>query len=176
MDNDYEQEFMKLVGEFMEQGFSQQEAIEEARERLSKEMATGGRVGLADGTMMASAPDAMDERNQVMEAIAMKQFGKPLKDLSEDEVKSVVKGLGFLFPDYVKLGYERYSSDEERVRKVKKKNKVIEDKKRILGELTNKILNRLMDAGKYEDTSNMTKYAVLTLQKLSERPAELGVS
>jgi len=46
----------------------------------------GGRVGLAEGTMMASAPDAMDERNQVMEAIAMKQFGRPLSDLSEDEI------------------------------------------------------------------------------------------
>jgi hypothetical protein len=44
------------------------------------------RVGLAEGTMMASAPDAMDERNQVMEAIAMKQFGKPLNELSEDEI------------------------------------------------------------------------------------------
>ena len=99
-----------------------------------------------------------------------------LKDLSEDEVKSVVKGLEFLFPDYVKLGYERYSSDEERVRKVKLKNKVIEDKKRILGELSNKILNRLSDAGKYEDTRNMTKYAVLTLQKLSEMPLELGIA
>ena len=36
--------------------------------------------------MMASAPDAMDERNQVMEAIAMKQFGKPLNELSDDEI------------------------------------------------------------------------------------------
>ena len=39
-----EREFMRLVEEFMEQGFSQQEAIEEARERLSKDMAVGGRV------------------------------------------------------------------------------------------------------------------------------------
>ena len=34
----------------------------------------------------SSAPDAMDERNQVMEAIAMKQFGKPLNELSDDEI------------------------------------------------------------------------------------------
>ena len=34
----------------------------------------------------SSAPDAMDERNQVMEAIAMKQFGKPLNELSEEEI------------------------------------------------------------------------------------------
>jgi len=34
----------------------------------------------------SSAPDAMDERNQVMENIAINKFGKPLKDLSEDEI------------------------------------------------------------------------------------------
>ena len=54
--------------------------------RPARNMATGGRVGLADGTMMASAPDAMDERNQVMENIAMQEFGKPLNELSEDEI------------------------------------------------------------------------------------------
>jgi len=36
--------------------------------------------------MMASAPDAMDERNQVMEMMAQKQFGKSLNELSEDEI------------------------------------------------------------------------------------------
>ena len=35
---------MELVERLMEAGFSQQEAIEEARERLSKNMAKGGRV------------------------------------------------------------------------------------------------------------------------------------
>jgi len=86
MDNDYEKKFMELVERLREVGFSQQEAIEEARERLSKEMATGGRVGLADGAMMASAPDPMDERNSMMETIAMQEFGKPLSDLTEDEI------------------------------------------------------------------------------------------
>ena len=38
------------------------------------------------GIMMASAPDPMDERNQVMEMIARDTFGKPLKDLTEDEI------------------------------------------------------------------------------------------
>ena len=46
---DYEDRFMKLVGELMEAGFSQQEAIEEARERLSKNMAMGGRMKYAMG-------------------------------------------------------------------------------------------------------------------------------
>ena len=44
MDKDYDEKFIKLVGELMEQGFNQQEAIDEARERLSKDMAMGGRV------------------------------------------------------------------------------------------------------------------------------------
>jgi len=34
----------------------------------------------------SSAPDPMDERNSMMETIAMQEFGKPLKDLSEDEI------------------------------------------------------------------------------------------
>ena len=48
----------------------------------------GGRVGLANGTSMkmASAPDPMDERNMVMENIAMEEFGKPLDQLSDDEI------------------------------------------------------------------------------------------
>ena len=41
---------MKLVSELREAGFSQQEAIEEARERLSKDMAYGGRISYAMGT------------------------------------------------------------------------------------------------------------------------------
>jgi hypothetical protein len=41
---------MELVAELREQGFTQQEAIEEARRRL--DMAKGGRVGYANGTQM----------------------------------------------------------------------------------------------------------------------------
>jgi hypothetical protein len=45
-----EREFMRLVEEFMEQGFSQQEAIEAAKEEFEKKsMATGGRVGFQTG-------------------------------------------------------------------------------------------------------------------------------
>ena len=54
------------------------------------EAAMGGRMGYNQGTpkmgMMASAPDPMDERNQVMETIAMQEFGKPLSQLSEEEI------------------------------------------------------------------------------------------
>lgn len=45
-----EDKFMELVERLREQGFSQQEAIEEAREILSKNMANGGRIGYAGGT------------------------------------------------------------------------------------------------------------------------------
>ena len=39
-----EKKFMELVAELREAGFSQQEAIEEARKRLGEKMADGGRV------------------------------------------------------------------------------------------------------------------------------------
>ena len=45
-----EDRFMELVAELREQGFTQQEAIEEAKRRL--DMAKGGRVGYANGTEM----------------------------------------------------------------------------------------------------------------------------
>ena len=43
---------------------------------------------------MASAPDAMDERNQVMEMLSEKEFGKPLKELSDDELRARIAMLG----------------------------------------------------------------------------------
>jgi hypothetical protein len=79
----------KIYEDLLDEGFSPEEAAKKAKEMFEKmadPMATGGRVGLADGTMMASAPDAMDERNQVMEMMAQKQFGKSLNELSEDEI------------------------------------------------------------------------------------------
>ena len=48
--NGSEDRFMELVAKLREQGFTQQEAIEEARRRL--DMAKGGRVGYANGTEM----------------------------------------------------------------------------------------------------------------------------
>ena len=81
-----EDKFMELVERLREQGFSQQEAIEEARERLSKNMAYGGRIGYAmgsenqasgikslEGTKMASQPDPMAEKNDM----SLDLFGKP---------------------------------------------------------------------------------------------------
>ena len=81
-----EREFMRLVEELMERGFSQQEAIDEAREEFDrKAIATGGRVGFADGKnmKMASAPDLEDSRNDM----ANQMFGKDLRLLTEEELE-----------------------------------------------------------------------------------------
>ena len=83
-----EREFMRLVEEFMEQGFNQQEAIDAAKDEIERQrtkfMATGGRVGLADGTpmKMASAPDIQDELNE----LSLKLFNKPIKLLTPEEM------------------------------------------------------------------------------------------
>ena len=53
--------------------------------------ADGGRIGADEGGIMqmASAPDPMDERNMVMESIAMEEFGRPLKDLDENQIRQI---------------------------------------------------------------------------------------
>ena len=50
----YDEKFMELVAELREAGFSQQEAIEEARERLSKNMAMGGIMDTREAYAMGS--------------------------------------------------------------------------------------------------------------------------
>ena len=55
-----EREFMRLVEEFMERGFNQQEAIEEARETLEKEsLAYGGRAQYGLGSLVKSVKKAV---------------------------------------------------------------------------------------------------------------------
>ena len=49
-----------------------------------KEQASG--IRSIKNKKMASQPDPMDERNQVMEAIAREEFGKPLRLLNEEEI------------------------------------------------------------------------------------------
>lgn len=49
-----------------------------------KEQASG--IKSIKNKKMASQPDPMDERNMVMEAIAMEEFGKPLRLLNEEEI------------------------------------------------------------------------------------------
>ena len=55
-----EREFMRLVEEFMERGFNQQEAIEEARETLEKKsMAYGGRAQYGLGSLVKGVKKAV---------------------------------------------------------------------------------------------------------------------
>jgi hypothetical protein len=84
MDDDYEQEFMKLVGEFMEQGFSQQEAIEAAKDEIERQrnkfMATGGRVGLQTGGITESRtlpPEFVEAAQKTYLTDLSKQAGIP---------------------------------------------------------------------------------------------------
>ena len=87
-EEDRDEHSMRLFGKpYKELNAGELEEFQEEMMRLrSKFMAKGGRVKYAEGTKMASAPDPMDERNTVMENIAIDQFGKPLKDLSEEEI------------------------------------------------------------------------------------------
>jgi hypothetical protein len=48
----------------------------------------------------ASNPDPMDERNQVLEMMSMQTFGKPLSDLSEDEIIDLEE----MFDDFISSG------------------------------------------------------------------------
>ena len=84
MDDDYEQEFMKLVGEFMEQGFSQQEAIEAAKDEIERQrtkfMATGGRVGLQTGGITESRtlpPEFVEAAQKTYLTDLSRQAGRP---------------------------------------------------------------------------------------------------
>ena len=68
-----------------------------------EEAAMGGRMNYASGSegiMMASNPDPMDERDQVLEMMAMQTFGKPLRDLSDDQIIELEE----MFDDFISSG------------------------------------------------------------------------
>ena len=54
----------------------------------SKEFMAGASPIILKGDLRlkASAPDPMDERNSMMESLSLRYYGKPLKDLTEDEI------------------------------------------------------------------------------------------
>jgi len=65
--------------------------------------ANGGRIGLADGgdggiMQLASAPDPMAERMDMMENLALDKFGKSLDRLSNDEVIQIEEMIDNLMP------------------------------------------------------------------------------
>tara|TARA_Y100000114_G_scaffold106938_1_gene100216 strand:+ start:958 stop:2133 length:1176 start_codon:yes stop_codon:yes gene_type:complete len=88
-----EDEFMELVERLREQGFSQQEAIEEARERLSKNMAYGGRIGYAEGNsdqkQMAMIEDML-KRGMDMDTI--KTLTGASDDMIQDRINFIKYG------------------------------------------------------------------------------------
>ena len=86
--DDYDNKFMKLVEELREAGFSQQEAIEEARERLSKELAYGGRVGRAFGS------DKLVEQASGIEGLPININSKGVKELDMRETGGFIPPVG----------------------------------------------------------------------------------
>jgi len=80
-----EKELMRLVEEFMERGFSQQEAIEEAKDTLErKSIAIGGRVGLESGTPKKGLESLTKED---MEKFILKMPGKIEYDKDGNPIK-----------------------------------------------------------------------------------------
>ena len=95
MDDDYESEFMRLVGEFMEQGFSQEEAIEAARDELarigSKFMADGGRVNYAMG---GDTPEENAMQAAGIEGLDININPKGIKELDMRETGGFIPPVG----------------------------------------------------------------------------------
>ena len=85
---DYDDKFMKLVEALREAGFSQQEAIEEARERLSKELAYGGRVNRAFGS------DKLVEKASGIEGLPININSKGVKELDLRETGGFIPPVG----------------------------------------------------------------------------------
>tara|TARA_B100000212_G_scaffold339607_1_gene318406 strand:- start:6575 stop:7186 length:612 start_codon:yes stop_codon:yes gene_type:complete len=94
-----------------------------------------------------------------------------LKNLSDDDMKSVNLGLDFLFPDLFDY-FDRYDlGEEERIRLVRIGNKIISDKKSMLNVLSNSVLNNLAEAGYYRTKKEITNIAILFLKALEENIA-----
>jgi hypothetical protein len=65
--------------EMIEKEMNMQRLLEEFKEDMR-------RKNVMEQKQMASAPDPMDERNSMMETLSEKYYGKPLKDLTDDEI------------------------------------------------------------------------------------------
>jgi hypothetical protein len=94
-EEDRDEHSMRLFGKpYKELNAGELEEFQEEMMRLrNKFMAKGGRVEYAEGTKMASAPDAMDERNQVMEMLANQYYGKPLGELNDDQIRTIEEAM-----------------------------------------------------------------------------------
>ena len=80
-----QQEMQKMRMAQLEEEYSRyvEDMIEQGLEPMSLEQFM--QQAMAEGRM-ASNPSLEDSRNEMMENIALDEFGKPLKDLSEDEI------------------------------------------------------------------------------------------
>lgn len=74
------------------------DAIISILQRLKKTRRDNAEGGL--NSLMASNPDPMDERNQVLEMMAMQEYGKPLRDLTEDQIIDLEE----MFDDFISSG------------------------------------------------------------------------
>ena len=96
-----DKDFMDLVAKLREEGFSQQDAIEEAKERLG--MAQGGRVGAYAGGLMGEDEDEYAYNPQA----AMRMYKRPGKQeggIMETEVADEMIDLGGKEKDYRETG------------------------------------------------------------------------
>ena len=99
IDDDYENQFMELIGKFMEQGLSQQEAIDAARDEIER---LQNKFSSKDTGIMkvASAPGPYDDYDD----IARELFGKPYKDLTPDEMDLMQEELQRLMQKFMADG------------------------------------------------------------------------
>ena len=96
-----DKDFMDLVAKLREEGFSQQDAIEEAKERLG--MAQGGRIGAYAGGLMSEDEDEYAYNPQA----AMRMYKRPGKQeggIMETEVADEMIDLGGKEKDYRETG------------------------------------------------------------------------
>ena len=85
-----EDRFMELVSELRERGFSQQEAIEEARRILSEDKAMGGRIMRAMGD--TASENAMQAGG--IEGLPVRQNSKGVKELDLRETGGFIPPVG----------------------------------------------------------------------------------
>jgi hypothetical protein len=94
-EGDRDEHSMRLFGKpYKELNSGELEEFREEMMRLmNKFMAKGGRVEYAEGTKMASAPDPMDERNSMMEMLSERYYGKPLRELNDDQIRTIEEAM-----------------------------------------------------------------------------------
>jgi len=99
----YSDMYMKYAQDMIKDGNAPmdiEDFIKMIKEQERTSNAQGGRIGFDNGggIMMASAPDPMDERNSMMENLAMQYYGRPLKLLNDKEIIEIEEMMDELDP------------------------------------------------------------------------------